>query len=293
MRAAAILLLLAGPALAEAPAGSPPANAPSLSTPAVNQPPPPPPCDTARHPGLPEGPIAIGLGDADFATARRACPRTEVTIAGRGGAIIDTPNFYGALAVDALIAASVAIDRRAELFGTLDVLHWQFVQNATIKGSDASLGQLTLGGSFIAASRARWAASPWARLLLPTSTASAQARTFGAEVGIAATLRPREWLEFHAAFAGDASFAVGVPAGGRSGLTLVGGAQLAPFTWLALALDLELAFGHLAGLDRFAPALAVRLRPYRGFSIELAAVVPVAGADRHDGVALLRLANRF
>src|SRR5262245_61507684 len=49
-----------------------------------------------EHGGI-QGPVASGFFDADFATGRRACPRTEMGLGLQGGAAIDLPNFYGQL----------------------------------------------------------------------------------------------------------------------------------------------------------------------------------------------------
>src|SRR4051812_2535794 len=66
-------------------------------------------CETEVARGLGEGPLVIGFYEADLATGRHACPRSELSLGGRGGAIIDTPNFYGAISGDALLSASYAL----------------------------------------------------------------------------------------------------------------------------------------------------------------------------------------
>src|SRR5262245_52008340 len=53
--------------------------------------------------GMFSGPVVVGFFDADFATGRRACARTEVGLALQGGAAIDTPDFYGAISGGPLV----------------------------------------------------------------------------------------------------------------------------------------------------------------------------------------------
>ena len=70
--------------------------------------------------------------EADLATGRRACPRTEIGLGVRGGAIIDTPNFYGNLGGQAQLFGSWAFRRKTELFATLEPVTFGFTQNATL-----------------------------------------------------------------------------------------------------------------------------------------------------------------
>ena len=75
---------------------------------------------------LPDGPISVGYFEADMATGRRTCPRTEVGIGGRFGAIIDTPNFYGNLGVNGLIFGSYALNEKTEVFATLEAVSFDY-----------------------------------------------------------------------------------------------------------------------------------------------------------------------
>lgn len=239
-------------------------------------------CDRWKAEGLGEGPIALGFVEADIATGRRACPRTEVGIGARLGAIIDTPAFYGVLLVDALVYGSVAVGSKTEIFGTLEAVHWNFIaQNGPLKipADNAVLGTLTLGATRQFYGNDRFLGAVSARLMLPTSFAIPNAKLIGAEVGHAATWRPRDWLEVHSYLGVDFNTAIGNgPALPRIGGVVTVGAQLSPVSFAALVID---ATGRLGAKSYFAPSVALRFRIFR-LGIELAGTVPLAGSDRHD-----------
>lgn len=239
-------------------------------------------CARWKAEGLGEGPIALGYFEADIATGRRACPRSEVGIGARLGAIIDTPAFYGVLLVDGLVFGSVAISPKTEIFGTLEAVTWNFIaQNGPLKipADNATLGTLTLGASRQFYGNDRFLGAFAARLLLPTSFAIPNARLIGAELGHSATWRPRDWLEVHSYLGVDFNTAIGNgPNLPRVGGVLTAGVQLSPVDFAALVID---ATGRVGLKNYFAPTVALRFRVYR-VGIELAGTVPLAGTDRHD-----------
>jgi hypothetical protein len=251
-------------------------------------------CDNWRHPGLSDGPIRIGFFAGDLGTGHRACARSEVALWLRGGAIIDTPDFYGSLGASGMLSGSYAFGpgRRVEVFGTLAFVEFQYVQNASLKGTALSLGPLTLGASYAFALPRDVTLAPYVRLLLPTASLGVPA--MGGEVGASLSWHPRTAFELHAVMAADLTFGVGAtPAQPRGGKLASIGVIYAPWSWLALGLDLAIHLGQRAPLDYLAPAFALRFRLYRGLGLELAATLPVAGADRHDFLAAFRISYRF
>jgi hypothetical protein len=253
------------------------------------------PACRARDEALPEGPVFAAFHEVDFATARRACPRTELGLGGRGAAIIDTPNFYGMLAADALLFGSWALSDRTELFATAELVHWTFAQNATLKGTTLGLGQLSVGASRVLVSDELLQLSPSVRLMLPTATGETGVHTVGLEAGVAAAMRPLGQLELHGYAGADLGFGVfsPAPAQGRLGALLVVGVQYSPWRWVGVALDLDAHLGHRAALDYLAPALALRFGIGSGLGIDLSVSAPIAGADRHDFAGALRLTYRL
>lgn len=247
-------------------------------------------CEQQQEVDLQQGPAVIGFYEADYATGRRACPRTELGIGERLGAVIDTPNYYGAIAADTLLTGSWALGPRTELFGTLELVHYQWVQNATIKGSVLGLGQLTAGITHVAHQHGAMALAPSARLMLPTSFTSGNVRTLGAEVGSALDYRAFERLDLHGYVGADFSAGLSAaPAQPRFGLFAIAGLEFAPWRWLGLVLDLHAHLLHRAPLDYIAPAIALRFHLTRALGVELNATLPLAGADRHDALGGLRI----
>lgn len=251
-------------------------------------------CASARDPGLAEGPIAIGLYDADLGTGRDACPRNELHLAERLGATVDTKDLYGGVRADTLLSGGYRLRRRLQIFGALEMVHWELVQDATIKGRAIGLGQLTIGLQGLAFESGRLAVSVLGRVLVPTASWTPSVQTTGAEVAVAALYRPHRLVELHGQLAGDFTAGIsGGPPAVRGGTTLGVGVQYAPARWFGVAVDLAVVLGHRAALDAFLPALALRFRAWRGLGLELDVTAPLAGADRRLALAALRVGYRF
>lgn len=272
----------AGAALAQGDAAAP--EQPAAPEPAPRA------CRAWPAKGLYEGPVAVGFGEAELGVARRACPRTEVGLGGQLGLIIDTPDFYGAVRGAGVLFGSWAASERLELFAMLEPLAFTFAQNAVLTSTRLTLGHATLGGTFVLFEGETLAISGSARLLLPTSRELPGASLLGGELSALATWRPRSWLEVHGAVGGDVTGAVGRAAGyARGGATLLLGAQLSPFDWGALVVDLG---GRLGAISYLAPAVAFRFR-LGPVGLELGATLPLVGNDRHDVIAGLRASWRL
>lgn len=256
----------------------------------VSAQPPPNACVAWRARGLNEGPAAVGYAEADMSTGRRACPRTEVGLGARFGAIIDTPDFYGNVAVNGLVYGSWALRPTTELFATLEAVSFNYAVNAVLTSTSLTLGHLTVGGTQVLFQSDNFVGSVSARLLLPTSFEIPGARLIGGELGASVSWRPREWLEVHGYLGGDLTGAVGRAAGlARGGAVLLGGVQLNPFNWGGIVLDLT---GRLGPLTYFAPSVAFRFA-IGNVGIELAATRPLVGTDRHTVIGALRVNYRF
>jgi hypothetical protein len=251
-------------------------------------------CQRVREPRLADGPVQLGLYDADFATGRRACLGSELALYERFSAVIDTPNFYGGVRADTILSGSFRLRPFLEIFGALEMIHWEFAQNATIKASALGLGQLTLGLQGKVLETRRFAVSVYGRLLIPTATATPTAQTTGGDLGVNALFRPRRDVELHGQLSVDLT--AGLTAGPpdlRGGTTLMLGVQYAPARWFAFAIDAAVVLGHRAPLDAFLPQLGLRFRVWRGLNLELDLGAPVGGADRRLAIAALRLSYRF
>jgi hypothetical protein len=247
-------------------------------------------CDQWDSKAMPEGAATVGYFEADVATGRRACPRTEVGVGGRFGAIIDVAHFYGNLGVNGVVSGSYAVNRKLEIYATLEAVSFSYVQTA-LKQTNVTLGHMTAGVTYQAYQLgSSFAGAISGRLLLPTSFQIPNARSIGIELGHASTWRPKSWLEVHTYLGGD--FSAAISAGDsypRFGGVLVLGAALTPLSWFSFVLD---ATGRLGAISYFAPTAALRFK-VSSLGIELAGTLPLAGNDRHNFIAGLRLSWRF
>ena len=242
----------------------------------------------ASH-GMPEGAASLGYFQADVSTGRRACPRTEIGLGARFGAIIDVPNFYGNLGVNGLVFGSWAVNKRLELFATLEAVNFTYLQTA-VKQTQLTFGNLTVGATWLAYQSSTFGGAASVRLLLPTSFEIPNARVFGAELGHASTWRPMGWLEVHSYLGVD--FSMGLSAGAPYpwlGGVLMVGAQLVPTSWFSVVVD---ASGHLGPISYLAPTVALRFK-VSSLGIELAGTLPLLGSDRHDFIMGARFSWRF
>jgi hypothetical protein len=276
----------AEPPKATAPAEPPKAAAASDETaPSYD---PPPLC--ASSAGLHGGPAAFGYVEGDFASGRRACPRSEVGLGVRGLVIIDTPNFYGNVGGQGLLFGSWAFRRQTEVFATLEAVTFGFTQNATLTKLDATLGHFTAGITQVVYERSTLAGSVTGRVLLPSSFEIPGMRLMGAEVGHAVSFRPRRWIEVHGSVNLDLTFGIGP---GRSDPRVGGfgvvGAMWQPIDWFGLVVDVS---GRVARVSYLAPMVALRFK-IGSLGIELGASLPVVGNDRHDVVGGLRVSWKF
>jgi hypothetical protein len=247
-------------------------------------------CSRSVARGMPEGPVSLGFGEADIGVGRRTCPRTEVVLGGRAGAVIDTPDFYGAIGASGVVSASHALSPTLELFATWDVPRFQWVTNAVIVGSELTLGQLSVGAtrSFTLANAAGGVS---ARLLLPTSFAAPRVRVVGAEVGHGLRYRAHRQVELHGFVAVDVSAGISPgPAFPRVGAVVTAGAQYNPWRNVGLVLDLAGRYGWTSSL---APAFAVRVGAAGGFGAEVAVSRPILGTDRTTALLGVRLGYRL
>lgn len=289
----ALLSLAAEEATAPAPAEVKPAEAaPTETKPAEVTTPAPDDfeasrdCGRWRARGLNEGPVPVGYAEADMATGRRVCPRTELGLGARMGAIIDTPDFYGAIGAQGVLYGSYALRDTTELFGTLEFFSFAYVLNAVPSATQMTLGDATVGATQLIYRGDEVLLGVTLRALLPTSFAVPGSRVVGAELGANASWRPLRWLEGHAYLGSD--FSIGLSRAAslpRGGATLIAGVQLSPLDWAALVVDLN---GHLGPLNYLSPSVALRFK-ISSLGIELGATLPVVGTDRHDFIAGLRL----
>ncbi len=236
-------------------------------------------CERWKNPGLLEGPARASMFDADTVSGRRACARTEVGLEGRFRAIIDTPNFYGDVHLDGQLHGSYVLVPRTELFFAFEVVRSDYVQNAVLKTTTLSVGQLTTGASWTFHEAELVAVALSGRIMWPTGSHIPNSRLMGFELGGALTFRPHDAWELHAALGADLSFVISAATpDARPGANGLVGVQFSPFSWAALVLDVAGRWGPTSALMPIG-GLRFRIGPV---GLELSGGLPLIGNDRHD-----------
>jgi hypothetical protein len=302
--------LVLGLVVAATPWARPSAASPPVVDHAPGAPPAPPPAaprDTACERADPplEEPAALGFEDAGFLEVRAACPRRGVFVRPHGAALIAVPEFYGRLGAGVLVGGRWAVHvgggagaaGAVELTAAMDVVAWQFVQNASIARTSLGTGMATVGAIFHDLGFERDGARfvPALRLLLPTSTAYHSARAFGVDPALVWAGRPVRSLDVYGSFGYAAWGTASLDGGGTHfwhGPTLALGFVGILFRYLQVVAQVDF-LGRTSGgdfqVERVSITGALRLRVGRAFRLELAVGAPMTGTDRTDLVAGVNL----
>ncbi len=241
------------------------------------------PCDRDRMP--PPSPVTLSLGPADFASTPAVCGRNAGRLEGRAGLLIDRPDFYGAIDLGLVAAASVAYGRNLWFDATIGFVQYQQAINATIVADQVDLGPATIGVHRTTFRRERWVETPFVRLLLPTDTAYRYAARTGIEVGTADLFAIVPQLTAAVGLSLPLSVTVlGARASWLFTPRLSVDVAYAPAHWVEVAAGIEARLGtDAAGLLEFlAPKIAWRFYPYRGLAAQFTLMLPMAGLERTD-----------
>lgn len=228
-------------------------------------------------------PVALTMGPADFGTTPAPCSDPRVGVDLRGAALIDEPDFYGALAAEAVISGTVPITRRLWLTGALTALRYRYVQNATLLATDLGLGPSDLGLHVGLIAQGDLRVSTYVRVLLPTETPTQYALRTGIEAGVAALWTPHRRVNL----LGGLSVPVEISFLGGHGLAYgsvrasIDAAALIS-TWFEPVLGVEVRVGNDPGgpLEYVAPRLSLRAHLGRGAALHLTAIAPLGGIER-------------
>lgn len=251
------------------------------------------PCEAPRA-AMATGPLQVAVSEGELFLPRRACPRAEIYGGLAGAALIDTPAFFGTLSAGVSVGGSFPYARGGEVFAVVGLLHYRFVQNATLTGSQLGPGTTSAGATHPIFRGENIALAATARLTLPTALGTYEnAWPLYAGAGLALSYRVAPRLRAHGQL------------GALGGLTL-GRGPLAPrgaiqsraglsfeFGRAAAVADAGADFGYGAPLDRAYVAPGFRLAPWRQLAAEAAIMLPFAGADRSDAALSLRAAWRY
>ena len=246
-------------------------------------------------PALAAGPVAAAPALGDAGLVRRAEPRSELALAIRSGLVYDEPGFYGMADAGLELQGSWAPSPRTELFASLAAVQLRYVQNATLSSTTLTLGAATVGAAHVvlAVPGDRLAATAFVRALLPFTLEYEHALPIGVEPGVSL----QGWIGGGASWhAGAALPLTATPSAGglnpRLALGAVGGLAWSPWRWVSLVGELSGRFGPLDPLDTLAAGIGARFAAGR-LGLELAGVIPFAGASRYTAAALVRGAWRL
>jgi hypothetical protein len=252
------------------------------------------PCARERA-GVPL-PIALGVGPADFGTTPSPCGDARIGLDLRGGAIIDTADFYGALGAEAVLSGTVPLTSRMWLSGAFTALRYRFVQNATLIATDLGLGPSDVGFHVALITRDDLRVSTYLRVLLPTETPTQYALRTGFEAGAAALYKPHRRVSL----LGGVSVPVEMSFLGGRGLAYGSvrasvDAALLVATWFEPALGVELRVGNdpAGPLDYVAPRFSLRAHLSRRVMLHLTGMAPLAGLERTNARVSLGLVFGF
>lgn len=228
-------------------------------------------------------PIALTMGPADFGTTPVPCSDPRVGLDVRGAALIDEPDFYGALGAEAVLSGTVPLTRRLWLTGALTALRYRFVQNATLIATDMGLGPSDVGLHVGIITEERLRVSTYVRVLLPTETPTQYALRSGVEAGVAALWTPHRRVNLlgglsvpvEMSFLGGHGLAYGSVRASIDATTLIS-------TWFEPVLGVEVRVGNDPGgaLEYVAPRLSLRAHTGRGVMLHLTAMAPLGGIER-------------
>jgi hypothetical protein len=234
------------------------------------------------HAGVPMA-VPLTLGEADFGNTPSPCSDLRVGLDVRGGAIIDTADFYGFLSGEAVLSANIPVARRVWVSGSLAAPRFRYAPNATLVGTDVGVGASTLGVHVGLFHREGLVVSTWLRVLLPTDSVSQHSVRTGLEPGVAVLWQPRSRVSVMGSFSvpvqlsflGGRGLAYGTARASVDAGVLVG-------TWFEPTVGVEARVGNDpdGALEYLAARLALRFHLGRGVGVHLSGLVPLAGLER-------------
>ena len=226
---------------------------------------------------------------------RRACFRTEVSLAGDAYLIAEPAAFYGNIRVGGRISGSVNVSDLVEIWGSFEAVRWQSLISA-VSSRYLGTGYLTLGGSLRLFDEHERRVVAWARLVLPTTSGLDQrSEPLALEVGTTAEWNAHPNLRLHGALSlvGSVGISDLAPPYPRGGVRVGGGLDWIPYEWLSFQVELVTGFGYRDGLDYVGVAGGARLGLGDRIGVDLSVLAPLVGAERALAAAQLGVSGRF
>jgi hypothetical protein len=244
------------------------------------------------------GPLPAGVDAADYGAIPEACAGTDASLRLRGTALVasDMPDYYGAVTAATTLRLRLRVGRtgRTWLSFAADVFTFRYVVNAVVASDGFSVGPPTLGVHRALADGELFAATIYARALLPLDSARASGLRMGLELGTA--LRRALGTSGRWGIEGGAALVsplVVIKGQGHATLEPVALAQgwFSPSPGAALFAGASTRAGLApdAAFLALAPRAGLRISSSRGPWFAFLAELPVAGDDRTDAILAIFL----
>lgn len=234
-----------------------------------------------------DDPVALPWREGGVDALRGGCLHADLAVRLGGRATIDTPELYGTLASDLVVAARFVEGGRVEWGVGLRVVDFTFVQNAVIAVDELGYGPVSahvaLGGRAALAGRPLRTAA-FARLELPFTRSRLDGSSGAAQLGAAATWLVGPRLRLHGRAAALGWYASSTSGrDGRLAAALSVDAGWRPVHWLGLFAGSDVQVGWYGlGLDHVAVRLGGHWRVKGLWRVEAAVGRPLVGSERTD-----------
>ena len=231
---------------------------------------------------------------ADFGAVPEACPGSDLSLRLRGELFDGSaaPDFAGRIVAGATARGRRRINARSAISIAVDLVTYQYVNDAGLAATGASFGPATVGYHLLLATGAQAAFAAYARLLLPIDTSRQSGIETGLELGASGRARlSRRWLADGGLSLAGPLFVTGGQAHGQLEPAALAEVWFAPRPTFALfgggSLRLEVA--PTFTLMSVVPRAGVRGALAHGLWLAFLAEAPVAGDDRTNLIASLFL----
>ena len=227
---------------------------------------------------------------ADFGAVAEACPGSDLSLRLRGELFDGSaaPDFEGRIIASGTVRARRRINARSGISIALDLITYQYVNNAGLAGTSPSFGPATVGYHLVLATGARAAVAAYARALLPIATARQSGIETGLELGASGRARlSRRWLaDGGLSLAGPLVVTAG-QAHARLEPAALAEVWFAPRPAFAVfgGGSLRMAVAPTFTLVSVIPRAGMRSALAHGLWLAFLAEVPVAGDDRTNVIA--------
>jgi len=233
------------------------------------------------------GPLAGGIGPADFGAVPETCSATDAALRTRASLVVapGMPDYFGSIIGTATLSGRYQLAEHSTLSAAADVFTYRYINNANLASHGPSFGPATVGfhQSFVLG--AATATAVYARLLVPLDTARQSGAETGGELGgaIRAAVGSRLVLDGGVSLAAPIDIVAGQTHGRfEAGALAEGWVRLRPWVSLGGGADLRLRVAPSFDLISLVPRVGARFAVRRRFWTAILVELPVAGSDRTD-----------